>query len=138
MIRMNGRPAENPYAAPEWGDDLDSRIAELLQHQPYVVDGDAVLCRGDLSLQNLCYETGLPAQDSRFYAKKIFAPTVRWNHVFRVFHAFNTWCDKCRTPPYCNETYAGDCERARTLFVVSSSAFFSNSVSNAGFQLSIA
>ena len=80
MSRMNRPPAENPYAAPESGHEPDSRIAELLQHQPYVVDGDAVLCRGDLALQNLCYETGLPAQHTRFSAKKLFAPTVGWNH----------------------------------------------------------
>ena len=90
MTKLNRRPSENPYAAPEASDEPDSRIAELLQHEPYVVDGDAVLCRGDLSLQNVCYETGLPAQDSRFFAKKLFAPTVRWNHFFRVSHAFNT------------------------------------------------
>jgi|GEM_PF-6481604 len=43
VSRLNRRPAENPYAAPESGHEPDFRIAELLQHQPYVVDGEAVL-----------------------------------------------------------------------------------------------
>ena len=79
------KSAHNPYAAPEESCELDlDAVAELLKHQPFVIDGDAILCGRELFLNELCYETGRPAPGEKDFYKKLFAPSPRWSLFFRT------------------------------------------------------
>lgn len=65
----------NPYAAPETADRSVPAV-ELPPGSPWTIDGDALLCRGDLTFDWLCFSTGLPVEpDAKVFYMKIFAPS---------------------------------------------------------------
>ncbi len=90
--RMNlHRPSNdtNPYAAPEIA-DRSMTAMELPPGSPWKVDGDALLCRGDLTFDWLCFSTGLPVKpDAKVFYMKIFAPSQQRRIVFRLFHSLS-------------------------------------------------
>ncbi|MFO1000159.1 MAG: hypothetical protein U0936_07470 [Planctomycetaceae bacterium] len=79
----------NPYAAPETADRSVPAV-ELPTGSPWTIDGDALLCRGDLSFDWLCFSTGLPVEpDAKVFYMKIFAPSQPRRIVFRLFHSLS-------------------------------------------------
>ena len=90
--RMNlpGRSNDtNPYAAPESRDHSAPAI-ELPLGSPWTIDGEALLCRGDLTFDWLCFSTGLPVEpDAKVFYMKIFAPSQQRRIVFRLFHSLS-------------------------------------------------
>ena len=79
----------NPYAAPEIA-DRSMPAVEVPTGSPWKVDGDALLCRGDLTFDWLCFSTGLPVEtDAKVFYMKIFAPSQQRRIVFRLFHSLS-------------------------------------------------
>ena len=79
----------NPYAAPE-SRDHSSPAIELPPGSPWTIDGETLLCRGDLTFDWLCFSTGLPVEpDSKVFYMKIFAPSQQRRIVFRLFHSLS-------------------------------------------------
>ena len=79
----------NPYAAPE-SRDHSSPAIELPPGSPWTIDGEALLCRGDLTFDWLCFSTGLPVEtDAKVFYMKIFAPSQQRRIVFRLFHSLS-------------------------------------------------
>lgn len=90
--RMNlHRPSNNtnPYATPEVA-DRGMAAVELLHGSPWKVDGDALLCRSDLTFDWLCFSTGLPVEpDAKVFYMKVFAPSQQRRILFRLFHSLS-------------------------------------------------
>ena len=79
----------NPYAAPE-SRDHSAPATELPPGSPWTIDGEALLCRGDLTFDWLCFSTGLPVEpDAKVFHMKIFAPSQQRRIVFRLFHSLS-------------------------------------------------
>jgi hypothetical protein len=79
----------NPYAAPE-SRDHSAPTVELPPGSPWTIDGEALLCRGDLTFDWLCFSTGLPVEpDAKVFYMKIFAPSQQRRIVFRLFHSLS-------------------------------------------------
>ncbi len=79
----------NPYAAPE-SRDHSAPAVELPPGSPWTIDGEALLCRGDLTFDWLCFSTGLPVEpDAKVFYMKIFAPSQQRRIVFRLFHSLS-------------------------------------------------
>lgn len=79
----------NPYAAPEIA-DRSMPAVEVPMGSPWKVDGDALLCRGDLTFDWLCFSTGLPVEpDAKVFYMKIFAPSQHRRILFRLFHSLS-------------------------------------------------
>jgi len=79
----------NPYAAPETADRSIPAV-EVPTGSQWKVDGDALLCRGDLTFDWLCFSTGLPVEpDAKIFYMKIFAPSQQRRIVFRLFHSLS-------------------------------------------------
>ena len=79
----------NPYAAPETADRSVPAV-ELPPGSPWTIDGDALLCRGDLTFDWLCFSTGLPVEpDAKVFYMKILAPSQQRRIVFRLFHSLS-------------------------------------------------
>jgi hypothetical protein len=79
----------NPYAAPEAA-DRSMPAVELPPGSPWKIDGDALLCRGDLTFDWLCFSTGLPVEpDAKIFYMKIFAPSPQRQILFRMFHSLS-------------------------------------------------
>ena len=89
MNRQSRSIDSNPYAAPETADR--SRPAEdLIPGSPWTIDGEALLCRGDLTFDWLCFSTGLPVEpDTKVFSMKIFAPSQQRRVLFRLFHSLS-------------------------------------------------
>lgn len=90
--RMNVRShikSANPYAAPD-STDYSASATDLPPGSPWTVDGDALLCRGDLTLDWVCFSTGLPVEpDAKVYYMKLFAPSQQRRILFRLFHSLS-------------------------------------------------
>lgn len=90
--RMNlHRPSNdtNPYAAPETADRSVPAV-ELPVGSQWKVDGDALLCCGDLTFDWLCFSTGLPVEpDAKVLYMKVFAPSQKRRIIFRLFHSLS-------------------------------------------------
>ena len=90
--RMNlHRPSNdtNPYAAPEIADRSMTAV-DLPPGSPWTIDGEALLCRGDLTFDWLCFSTGLPVEpDAKVFYMKIFAPSQQRRILFRLFHSLS-------------------------------------------------
>lgn len=88
--RMNRRGTStdtNPYAAPEIA-DRSMPVMELPPGSPWKIDGDALLCRGDLTFDWLCFATGLPVgPDAKYLSMKLFVPSQQRRILFRLFHS---------------------------------------------------
>ena len=79
----------NPYAAPETADRTLPAV-EVPTGSQWTVDGDALLCRGDLTFDWLCFSTGLPVEpDAKIFHMKIFAPSQQRRILFRLFHSLS-------------------------------------------------
>ena len=79
----------NPYAAPE-SRDHSAPAVKLPLGSPWTIDGEALLCRGDLTFDWLCFSTGLPVEpDAKVFYMKIFAPSQQRRIVFRLFHSLS-------------------------------------------------
>lgn len=79
----------NPYAAPEIA-DRSMPAVEVPTGSQWKVDGDALLCRGDLNFDWLCFSTGLPVEpDAKIFYMKIFAPSQQRRILFRLFHSLS-------------------------------------------------
>lgn len=89
-MNLKGRSKDaNPYAAPE-SLDHSAPAVELPPGSPWTVDGEALLCRGDLTFDWLCFSTGLPVEpDAKVFYMKIFAPSQQRRIVFRLFHSLS-------------------------------------------------
>lgn len=79
----------NPYAAPETADRSVPAV-ELPVGSQWKVDGDALLCCGDLTFDWLCFSTGLPVEpDAKVLYMKVFAPSQKRRIIFRLFHSLS-------------------------------------------------
>jgi hypothetical protein len=89
-MNLNSRSNDtNPYAAPETAARSMSAM-ELPPGSQWRVDGDALLCCGDLTFDWLCFSTGLPVEaDAKVFYVKIFAPSQQRRIVFRLFHSLS-------------------------------------------------
>ena len=87
---MSGEfPNNNPFAPPE-SPHYAAQSSEIPVGNSWVVDGDVVLTKGDVTWNWLCFETGIPVTPgSRLLFVKVFAPTPQKQIVFRLFHAFS-------------------------------------------------
>lgn len=86
MNRHTTSTDTNPYAAPEIADRSRPAV-ELPLGSPWEIDGDALMCRGDLTFDWLCFATGLPVEpDARGHYMKVFAPSQQRRILFHLFY----------------------------------------------------
>lgn len=83
MNRHKPSREANPYETA----DRSMPAVELPPGSPWRIDGDALLCRGDLTFDWLCFATGLPVEpDARVHYMKVFAPSQQRRILFRLFY----------------------------------------------------
>lgn len=86
MNRHKPSGEANPYAAHETA-DRSMHAVELPPGSPWKFDGDALLCRGDLTFDWLCFATGIPVEpDAKVHYMKVFAPSQKRRILFHLFY----------------------------------------------------